>query len=194
MRIAAFFRWARGAAPLLAALSALAVTLPAHAGPEVDVRWRDGHLTVRAAGVPLAHVLREVERQAGVAIEGGEALTEPVTIAFAGLRLRPALHRLLGHRDVMFVEEESGRGEIRLARVRVFGATRPGRGTSEPVREDGPSGPGPEVVEGEPGTDDEAVHQAVTLHDAQRLQDHVSQPAPATFSADGGVARRRGLQ
>ena len=85
------------AAATLAALPAVA------AGP--GVYWATEQLSVTARGERLGTVLREIARQTGVAIEGGDALAEPVATDFAQVPLVEGLRRLLAGQNYLIVEE-----------------------------------------------------------------------------------------
>ena len=106
------YSWLIGAAAL-AALPAVA------AGP--GVHWATEQLSVRARGEPLGTVLREIALRTGVAIEGGDALEEPVASDFAQIPLVEALRRLLAGQNYLIVEERrSNPTDLAVTRVVVL--------------------------------------------------------------------------
>jgi len=84
-------------------------------GGTLQVHVRDGRLSVTAEDVPLRGILNEIGRQTGVLIQGGrDPVDEPVSIAFAGLRLEEALQRLVGGVGGYYLVFERGRVQVTL--------------------------------------------------------------------------------
>ena len=101
----------------LALISVLAASaLPIMAAPEV--KWASGLLSVKARGQPINTVLHEIEKQTGIVVKGGDALTEPAGSDFDRVPLVEGLRLLLASQSYLIVE---GRGATpRPAATRVF--------------------------------------------------------------------------
>lgn len=104
--------------------------------PRLDIDFRDGLLSVDAAGVPLARVLGELSARAGIAIRAPLQPDGTITASFRGHPLPDGLRRLLGsavHFVIVYEPGDSGSGVP--AEVWVWGAAaaRPAPTTSRPT-------------------------------------------------------------
>src|SRR2546425_8641724 len=89
-------------------VAVMLATLPALAA-DLEVRWANGRLSVKASGEPLGTVLREIARQTGVVIQGADALSEPVVSDFGEVPLAEGLRRLLRGQNYLIVEQSRKR-------------------------------------------------------------------------------------
>lgn len=78
----------------------------AEAAP-LEVKWKGCLLSVKAEGVPLSTIFREISSQTGLRVRGSEHLKEPITIHFSNLTLHEGLKRLLAYLNYMLLLEKS---------------------------------------------------------------------------------------
>ena len=102
-----------------AVLVALAVTLggAAAGGDDRLIEYGKDTLSVRLVKVPVAEVLAEVGRQAGVKVRGEVRTPGDVTASFETVPLPEALHRLLGEQNFALVYANGGQ----LRAIRLLG-------------------------------------------------------------------------
>lgn len=93
----------------------------------LEVEWKGCLLNVKAEGVPLSSILKEVSRKTGLGVRGSEYLKEPVTIHFSNLTLSKGLKRLLANMNHILLEESTPDGDSLPTLLLVVGSngTRP---------------------------------------------------------------------
>jgi hypothetical protein len=94
---------------VLGAVSVSASDPPVHEVlPVPEVRYRDGRLSVWAAGAVRADVLAAVEREAGITLAGTVLDGRPVNKRFEDVPLADALDRLLGDQNFVIFYGQDG--------------------------------------------------------------------------------------
>ena len=95
----------------------LMVSGPASAlGAAPEIEWTSGLISVKARGLALNDVLREVSLRTGAVIKGAESLTQTVTADLDRMALVDGLRALLSRQNYLIVEG----GRSRSAATRVF--------------------------------------------------------------------------
>lgn len=95
----------------------------AEAAP-LEVKWKGCLLSVKAEGVPLSIIIREISSQTGLRVSGSEQLEKPVTIHFSNLTLHEGLKKLLAYLNyTLLLEKSTPDGDLLPTLLLVVGST-----------------------------------------------------------------------
>jgi hypothetical protein len=128
---------------MLASLSLALMTTLAHTAQQPAVRdsvesfkvkVNEGYLSVNAYHAPLAKVLNEIGKQAGIAVDGNIGPEETITIQFDEVALEEGLKRLAKNISIIYTKNPKGKTP-RIARIVVL----PERQKTPPVRVEAPT-------------------------------------------------------